>query len=149
MLLIKSNRSFLSSGSIVLGAAHRYLASYSGLITCHNFAEGKGACLTAYNNAIGLIPTQALASADLGNLTLEPGVYTFPTSTASLSTTLTLNGTGNPNGQSVFQISSTLATAVGSSIVLINGAQAYNIYFAIGSSVTILANSTLQANILA
>lgn len=126
-----------------------------GLITGTTSAAGiaafnaKASCLTAYNNAAGLVSTEALASADLGNLTLGPGVYTFPTSAASLSTTLTLDGTSNPNGQFVFQISSTLATSVGSEIVLIGGAQACNVYFAVGSSVTILANSTLQANILA
>jgi hypothetical protein len=89
-------------------------------------------------------------STDLGGLTLGPGVYTFPTSNAVLSTTLTLNGTSNPKGQFVFQVKTTFGTSASTSkIVLIGGAQACNVYILSGSSVSIGAGSMLQANIIA
>ena len=67
----------------------------------------------------------------------------------SLSTTLTLNGTGNPNGQWIFQIRTTFATtAVTSKIVFLGGGQACNVYFIVGSSAFIGAYSTLLGNIL-
>jgi hypothetical protein len=116
-----------------------------GTVACDAEAD----CLTAYNNAAGLSPTTALVSSDLGGLTLPPGIYTFPTSGATLSTTLTLNGTANPNGQFIFKITTTFSTSAGSKVVLINGAQACNVYFAIGSSATIISASALQGNYLA
>jgi hypothetical protein len=119
--------------------------SAGGIAAC--IAEA--ACLTAYNNAKGLVATHALGSSDLGGLTLAPGVYTFPSSSATLSTILTLNGATKPNGQYIFQISTTFATSVNSSIVLTNGAQACNVYFQVGSSATIAGATKLQGNILA
>jgi hypothetical protein len=96
------------------------------------------------------VPTTALAATDLGGLTLPPGVYTFPTLNAVLSTTLTLNGASNPKGQFVFQIKTTFTTsATTSKIKLINGAQACNVYFVSGSSDTIGAGSQLQGNFIA
>jgi hypothetical protein len=83
-------------------------------------------------------------------LTLAPGVYDFPTENAVLSTTLTLNGTGDTSGQFIFQIHTTFMTsATTSKVVLIGGAQACNVYFIVGSSATVAAGSQLQGNILA
>jgi hypothetical protein len=119
--------------------------SAGGTAACN----AEAACLTAYNNAKGLVTTHALASSDLGGLTLGPGVYTFPSSSATLSTILTLNGATNPNGQFIFQISTTLGTSVNSSVILENGAQACNVYFQVGSSATIAGATKLQGNVLA
>jgi hypothetical protein len=107
-------------------------------------------CLTAYNDAAAKVHTNTLAATDLGGLTLDPGVYIFPTSNAALSTTLTLNGTSNANGQFIFQIATTFSTsATTSEVVLVGGAQACNVYFIVGSSATIGAGSQMQGNILA
>lgn len=121
------------------------ITSAGGTAACN----AEAACLTAYNNAKGLVHTVALTSSDLGGLTLAPGVFTFPTAGATLSTTLTINGASNPDGQWIFQISTTFSTSVGAKVVLINGAQACNVYFQVGSSATILANNALKGNILA
>ncbi len=112
--------------------------------------NAEAACLTAYNDAVALVSTKTLAATDLGGLTLGPGVYDFPTLNAVLSTTLTLNGTSNPNGQFIFQIKTTFVTSAGTAkVVLIGGAQACNVYFLVGSSATIGAGSILQGNLLA
>lgn len=110
--------------------------------------NAEAACLTAYNDAAALVPTRTL-STDLGGQTLVPGVYKFTTLNAVLSTTLTLNGTSNPNGQFIFEIQTTFVTSANAKVVLIGGAQACNVYFIVGSSATIAAGSQMQGNILA
>ena len=77
---------------------------------------------------------------DIGGLTLTPGLYNTA-STLGITGTVTLNGQGNPNSVFVFQIGSALTTAVGSSVVLINGANAANIFWQVGSSATLGTNS--------
>jgi len=111
--------------------------------------NAEASCLTAYNNAVALTPTAGLSSSDLGGITLSPGVYTFPTISATLSSTLTLNGTGNPNGQFIFQIPTTFSSAAGSQVLLVGGAQACNVYFVLGTEATIGAASSIQGNVLA
>lgn len=111
--------------------------------------NAEASCLTAYNDAVALVPTSALVSSDLGGVTLSPGVYTFPTLFATLSTKLTLDGTGNPNGQFIFQISTTFKSAAGSQVLLVGGAQACNVYFVLGTEASIGAESQMQGNVLA
>lgn len=112
-------------------------------------SNAEAAVGTAYNNARAAGPTTALVSADLGGLTLDPGVYTFPTSGVTLTGTLTLNGTLNAKGQYIFLINTTFRSAAASQVLLINGAQACNIYFIVGSSATVGAASKLQGNLIA
>ena len=104
---------------------------------------------TAYNNAAGQAVTQVLTGQDLGTVgVLGPGVYSFATS-AQLTGTLTLNGGGNPNAIFIFQIGSTLTTATSSVVQAVNGAQAANIFWQVGSSATIGAATSFLGNILA
>jgi hypothetical protein len=89
---------------------------------------------TAYNDAAGRATTATLTGQDLGGgRTLVPGVYTFATS-AQLTGTLSLNAQGNPAAVFIFKIGSTLVTAPNSSVIPINGAQACNVYWQVGSS---------------
>ena len=81
-------------------------------------------------------------------MTLTPAVYTFATS-AQLTGVLTLNGLGNPAAQFVFQIGSTLTTASNSAVLLINGANGNNVYWAVGSSATLGTNTVFAGNIIA
>jgi hypothetical protein len=89
-----------------------------------------------------------VVAGDLGGQTLTPGLYNSA-STLGITGTLTLNGLGNANSVFVFQIGSALTTAVGSSVVLINGANAANIFWQIGSSATLGTNSIFYGTILA
>ncbi len=103
---------------------------------------------TAYGVIQGETPTTVLTGVNLGGLTLTPGVYFYATS-AQLTGALTLDAQGNPNARFDFQIGSTLTTAASSSITLINGAQASNVYFQVGSSATIGTGTVFEGNILA
>lgn len=106
---------------------------------------------TAYNDAATTNrdggPVNVVAG-DLGGQTLTPGLYNSA-STLGITGVLTLNGQGNANSVFVFQIGSALTTAVGSSVVLINGASAANIFWQVGSSATLGTNSIFNGTILA
>jgi type VI secretion system secreted protein VgrG len=102
----------------------------------------------AYTAIISETSGQNLTGDNLGGLTLLPGVMSF-SSSAQLTGTLILNAQGNPNAQFIFQIGSTLTTASDANIELINGAQADNIYWQVGSSATIGTGSVLFGNVLA
>ena len=102
---------------------------------------------TAYNNAAGQ-PLTASVSGDLVGQTLVEGVYKS-TSSLALSGQLTLDGQGNPASVFVFQVASTLITASASSIIFINGAQACNVFWQVGSSATLGTASSFKGSILA
>jgi hypothetical protein len=104
--------------------------------------------LTAGYNALAALPCPPanVISANIGGTTKAAGVYCSATS-IGVTGTLTLDGGGNPNATFVFQAGSTLTTA--GNVVLINGAQARNVFFQVGSSATLGTGSQLQGNILA
>jgi outer membrane autotransporter protein len=104
--------------------------------------------ITLFNTLSALPVTHNLSGQNLGGLTLTPGVYGF-TSSAQLTGGLTLNGQGNPNSIFVINIGSTLTTASGSSISLINGAQASDVFFRVGSSATLGSTTAFQGDIVA
>lgn len=103
---------------------------------------------TAYNAIAGTPTLVDLTGQDLGGLTLVPGVYGF-TSSAQLTGTLTLNAQGNPNAVFIFKIGSTLTTATGSTVLVINGGSSCNVFWQVGSSATIGTTTTFAGNILA
>jgi type VI secretion system secreted protein VgrG len=82
---------------------------------------------TAYNNLAGQTCTSDLTGQDIGGQTLVAGVYCFSPS-AQLTGALTLNAEGDPNAVWVFKTGSTLTTASNSSVLLINGGQACNVF---------------------
>lgn len=96
-------------------------------------------------------PGTTLSLADLGGLTLSPGVYTVPAGTSNLTGTLTLDGMGNVNAQWVFEMPSTLITASNAAVNVINvgsGAGA-SLFWNVGSSATLGTATAFAGNILA
>jgi hypothetical protein len=89
-------------------------------------------------------------SGTIGNLTLNPGIYVF-SSTADLTGTLTLNG--GSDAPFIFLVGSSLTTASSSSIVLTGGAEAGDIFWAVGTggsgSATLGSSSTFMGNLIA
>jgi len=89
----------------------------------------------AYTTLQALPPGITLPSNELGNLTLAPGTYTSTSFYQITTGPLTLDAQGDPNASWVFQISSylTVGTPTASeSVVLINGAQPANVFWAVG-----------------
>jgi hypothetical protein len=105
---------------------------------------------TAYNAAAGeaVAPANDLTGTDLGNRVLTAGAYRF-TSSAQLTGPLTLDAQGDPAAQFVFAIASSLTTASGSSVVLLNGANPCNVFWQVGSSATLGTTTAFQGNIMA
>jgi len=93
----------------------------------------------------------------LGNRTLAPGVYkSAPGSFAIQGGDLFLDGRGNPNSIWVFQMATTLTVggpgaAFPQSIILVNGAQAKNVFWQVGSAATVNAagGGTMVGTIIA
>ena len=86
--------------------------------------------------------------ADIGGQTLAPGVHCFPSS-AAITGNLTLDAGGDPNAVWVFNIESTLVTASASSVLIINGGNACNVFWRVGSSATLNTTTAFQGSILA
>jgi hypothetical protein len=89
---------------------------------------------TAYTALQGL-PSTGVLAAELGNTTIYPGVYTNASSVAISIGPVTLDAQGNPNASWVFQIGSSLTVGTptaSESVILINGAKAGNVYWAVG-----------------
>ena len=120
-----------------------------------NAIAAKTAVDTAYTDLAGESCTPAshdLTGSDLGGMTLTPGVYCFSSSAAlsiPAAPTLTLDALGDPNAVWIFQIGSTLTTASGSTVLVINGGQACNVFWQVGSSAIIGTTTTFVGNILA
>jgi type VI secretion system secreted protein VgrG len=92
---------------------------------------------TAYSQAAGEGPPTP-EGADLTGLTLAPGVYdTSSDGALGLTGALTLNAEGDPNAVFIFQTGSTLTAGTSSTVSLIGGASACNVFWQVGSSATL------------
>jgi hypothetical protein len=105
----------------------------------------------AYTAFAGLAssPANNLSGMDLGGLTLTPGVYRYDVAATWSSGALTFDAQNVPTARFVIQIGTTLITPSSSSVVLINGADARNVYFQVGTSATLGSGSSFIGNILA
>lgn len=106
---------------------------------------------TAYNTLASSPFSLDYTGIELGSAgytTLTPGVYHFDTS-AQLTGALTLDFQSNPNAEFIFQIGSTLTTASSSSVNVINGNSMSGVYWQVGSSATLGADTSFAGNILA
>ena len=99
--------------------------------------------LTAYNALAAQPPGSDPGAGSLANLVLAPGVYTAAAGSFKIQGgNLTLDAQGNPAAVWVFQMATTLTVggpgaAFPQSIILINGAQAKNVFWQVGTAATI------------
>ena len=111
--------------------------------TIHPIPDGSTAqctadLLVAYNY-LNVLPydIELLYPAQFGrNLVLTPHTYLMDAA-ATFTDTLYLNARGNANAVFVIQINGALSTSVYSKVLLINGAQAKNVYWKVEGAVTI------------
>jgi hypothetical protein len=142
----------LSPGSSVTGAPHVLGATHVDDAVA---IGAKNSLTTAYNNAASR-PTNGSAGTDLAGQAFSPGVRTASSSLLLSSGSVTLDAQGDPNAVFIFQIGSTLITGSNTSVSLINGAQACNVFWQVGSSATlgtgtrfvgtVMASATITAN---
>ena len=106
--------------------------------------------ITAYDAAAAAVCPPSNIVAELGGLTLMPGVYCATSSPMTFSAgTLTLDGQGDSTSRWIFQASSSLLTSTATSFILQNGAQASNIIWQVGSSATLGSTSSFAGTIVA
>lgn len=111
--------------------------------------DAKTALSAAYADAVGRTPTTTYGAIyDLGGLTLTPGVYNDPSS-FGITGTLTLDANGDANAVWIFQAGSTLITQSSSQVLLIDGAQAANVFWQVGTSATFMASSVFVGTVMA
>lgn len=89
-----------------------------------------------------------LTGSDLGGMTLAPGVYFFASS-AQLTGTLRLDAGAAPDAAFVFQIGSTLTTAQGAAVTLLDAAADAQVVWQVGSSATLGTGTQFVGDILA
>jgi len=106
--------------------------------------SAKNDLATAYGNAASSACNFDETGKNLGGQTLSPGTY-CQTTAPTLTGTLVLSG----DGVFIFKAGSTLVTAPGATVSLINGAQACNVYWQVGSSATLDTTTTFVGTIMA
>jgi methionine-rich copper-binding protein CopC len=111
-------------------------------------AAAKADLVLAYVDAAGRPPGTTVN--DLSGMVLAPGVYTSgSTMSIAVGGTLTLDAQGDANAVWIFQIGSSLTVNNSAQVLLINGAKAANVYWAIFASSTVGTNVSFKGNVLA
>ena len=136
----------------------------NGSIYCGPPAPGTNATLatatqaladaqTAYNALTALPPGSDPGAGQLGGLVLAPGTYTAAGGSFAVTTgDLTLDAQGDTGAVWVFQTASALTVGLPATprrVLLINGAQAKNVYWKVGSAARIADASSMVGTIIA
>ena len=103
--------------------------------------------LAAYTSIAARTGGAPLAGA-LAGATITPGLYTI-TGAASNTSTVTLDGQGDPNAVFVFQVGGAMTTAALSHVVLVNGAQASRVFWQVNGAGGIGAGATFAGTMIA
>lgn len=139
----------LDPGTATPGFGTVTLVGSSTLEVDNAVAESaKSALVTAYDDAAGRGPATEIGT-ELGGQVLPGGVYDSADGTFQITGALTLDGQNDPDTVWVFQTESSLITAPASSVLLINGAQACNVFWQVGSSATLDTTTTFVGTIMA
>jgi hypothetical protein len=107
--------------------------------------QARADALTAYNALVALPGGPDPGAGNLANLVLAPGTYTAAAGSFMIQGgDLTLDAQGDADASWVFQMATTLTVggpgaAFPQSVLLVNGAQAKNVYWQVGSAATINA----------
>jgi hypothetical protein len=135
----------LSPGSSVTGAPHVLGQTHVDDAVA---IAAKNALTTAYNDAASR-PSNGSAGTDLAGQVFLPGVRSASSSLLLSSGSVTLDAQGDPNAVFIFQIASTLITGSATSVALVNGAQACNVFWQVGSSATLGTGTRFVGTIMA
>jgi HD-GYP domain-containing protein (c-di-GMP phosphodiesterase class II) len=122
-------------------------------VSGHIFASSPTAAVEAHTAVAAAqlfldgLTASPLPGVELGGRTIAPGVYHG--GTIELTGTVILDAGGDPNALFVFRAASTLVTASASRVVLVNGAQARNVFWQIGSSATFGTTTEFAGTVIA
>lgn len=130
--------SFSDTGTVTLSGAE-HLGDATAI-------AAKADLAVAYGVAASATPSAVLVT-ELGGRTLLPGVYASPTG-LGVTGALTLDAQGDPNAVFIFQTPAALNTAAASRVNIINGGQACNVYWQVGTTTMLGANSDFKGTIM-
>ncbi len=115
--------------------------------------QARADALAAYTALAAMPPGSDPGAGQLGGLVLAPAVYTAAGGTFDITSgDLTLDGQNNPNAMWVFQSASAVTVGLPATprrVLLINGAQARNVFWQVGSAARIEVGSTMVGTIIA
>ncbi len=115
--------------------------------------QARADALTAYNALAALPPGSDPGAGQLGGLVLPAAVYTAAGGTFAITSgDLTLDAQGDTNAVWVFQSGSALTVGLSATprrVLLINGAQAKNVFWQVGSAARIEDRSAMVGTIIA
>jgi hypothetical protein len=135
----------LAPGSSITGAPHVLGAVHVDDAVA---IGAKNSLTTAYNDAASR-PSNGSAGTDLAGQVFLPGVRNASSSLLLSSGSVTLDAQGDPGAVFIFQIGSTLITGSNTSVALINGAQACNVFWQVGSSATLGTGTSFVGTVMA
>jgi hypothetical protein len=110
-------------------------------------AQAQADLVLAYNDAATRAATGTFAG-DQNGATFHPGTY-HTAAAFALTGNLTLDGDGNPNAIFIFQVDAALNTAAASTVTLVNGARAANVFWQVNGAAGTGAPSTFSGTIMA
>lgn len=137
------------TGTVYSAAPHGSVADFN---TATQVASDT---LTAFNDLASRPDGTDPGAGQLGGLTLVPGVYKSAAGPFLVTgSDLTLDAQGDANAIWIFQMASTLLVGTptaSQSVILLNGAQAKNVYWQVGSAATInpAGGGTMAGTIIA
>jgi hypothetical protein len=135
----------LAPGSSITGAPHVLGSTHVDDAVA---IGAKNSLTTAYNDAASR-PSNGSAGTDLAGQVFLPGVRAASSSLLLSSGSVTLDAQGDPGAVFIFQIASTLITGSNTSVALINGAQACNVFWQVGSSATLGTGTRFVGTVMA
>lgn len=125
--------------SVVNGVTH---------ITDSATSQASSDLIAAYNQLYSLTPTITNHPAAFGTETIIAGIYNIG-GAGSVEGTLVLDGQGNSSAIFVFKIGGAFTTGAGSTIILINGAKASNVFWLVDGAAAMAASTTMSGTIIA
>lgn len=140
----------LAPGSSITGVGSITFVAESAIYQTDTIAtQAQFDARSSYDRLVALTGGINLSGQDLGSVgVLTSGIYRFDSSAAQTGA-MTIDFANDPNGVVIFQIGSTLTTARNSVVNVINGTSSNGIYFQVGSSASLGADSVFAGNILA
>jgi hypothetical protein len=113
------------------------------------FAGAAGNLIDAYADAEGR-PAGTPLPGNISGLTVGPGVHSNPAAVSSTAATdFFIDGQDNPDAVFVFQVGGALSVGANFEMLLINGAQAKNVFWQVNGGGSIGADSTFVGTMLA
>ena len=139
----------VSAGTAVTGFAPGIVTNGSIHSADTLAGQAQSALTIAYNDIAGRSTAPVSIAGNIGGMTLSPGLYKSTSGLEISSGDLTLDAKGDSNAIFIFQIASTLNVSTGRHVVLIGGAKAANVFWQVGTSANLEANSVFKGSILA